>query len=133
MFLKIINMLLDKQDEVIYYDPCESPEELMVMDGVMGLQEGKQLEVGVLSRQCQQLESKRGSICARRARLRNRKVGAPGRPSCLIKNSPYQCRRHRRPRFYPWVRKIPWRREWLATHSSILAWRNPWTEESGGL
>lgn len=69
MFLKIINMLLDKQDEVIYYDPCESPEELMVMDGVMGLQEGKQLEVGVLSRQCQQLESKRGSICARRARL----------------------------------------------------------------
>ena len=83
MFLKIINMLLDKQDEVIYYDPCESPEELTVMDGVMGLQEGKQLEVGVLSRQCQQLESKRGSICARRARLRNRKVGVPGRPSCL--------------------------------------------------
>ena len=76
-------MLLDKQDEVIYYDPCESPEELMVMDGVMGLQEGKQLEVGLLSRQCQQLESKRGSICARRACLRNRKVGAPGQPSCL--------------------------------------------------
>ena len=21
----------------------------------------------------------------------------------------------------------------MATHSSILAWRNPWTEESGGL
>ena len=30
----------------------------------------------------------------------------------------------------PWVRKIPWRR---ATHSSILAWRIPWTEEPGGL
>ena len=26
------------------------------------------------------------------------------------------------PRFYPWVGKIPWRREW-STHSSILAWR----------
>ena len=21
----------------------------------------------------------------------------------------------------------------MATHSSIIAWRNPWTEESGGL
>ena len=30
-----------------------------------------------------------------------------------------------------WVEKIPWRREWLATHSSILAWRIPWTEEPG--
>ncbi|KAM7230866.1 hypothetical protein CapIbe_018356 [Capra ibex] len=69
----IKRLIKDKQDEVIYYDPCESPEELTVVDGVMGLQEGKQLEVGVLSRQCQQLESKRGSICARRARLRNRK------------------------------------------------------------
>ena len=27
---------------------------------------------------------------------------------------------------------IPWRREWAA-HSSILAWRIPWTEECGGL
>ena len=28
--------------------------------------------------------------------------------------------------------KISWRREWL-THSGILAWRIPWTEEPGGL
>ena len=28
------------------------------------------------------------------------------------------------------VGKIPWRR---ATHSSILAWRIPWTGEPGGL
>ena len=33
----------------------------------------------------------------------------------------------------PWVRKIPWRRAWQPTHSSILAWRIPWTEELGGL
>ena len=32
--------------------------------------------------------------------------------------------------FDPWVRTIPWRR---ATHSSILAWRIPWIEDSGGL
>ena len=32
--------------------------------------------------------------------------------------------------FDPWVGKIPWLRKW---HSSILAWRSPWTEEPGGL
>ena len=39
-----------------------------------------------------------------------------------------------RPRFDPWVGKIPWRREWLPIpFSSILAWRIPWTEKPGGL
>ena len=32
----------------------------------------------------------------------------------------------------PWVRKVP-RRSKIATHSSILAWTIPWTEEPGGL
>ena len=32
----------------------------------------------------------------------------------------------------PWVGKIPWRRA-MATHSSFLAWRIPWTEELDGL
>ena len=35
-----------------------------------------------------------------------------------------------RPGFDPWVGKIPWRRE-MATHSSTLAWKIPWMEESG--
>ena len=39
-----------------------------------------------------------------------------------------QCRR---PRFDPRLGKIPEKR--MATHSSILAWRIPWTEEPGGL
>ena len=34
--------------------------------------------------------------------------------------------------FDPWVGKIPLE-ESMATHSSILAWRIPWTEESGRL
>ena len=34
--------------------------------------------------------------------------------------------------FDPWVGKIPLRRK-RTTHSSILAWEIPWTEESGGL
>ena len=33
----------------------------------------------------------------------------------------------------PWIRKIPWRRAWQPTHSSILAWRIPRTEEFGRL
>ena len=35
-----------------------------------------------------------------------------------------------------WVRSLSWEdplEEGLATHSSSLAWRIPWTEESGGL
>ena len=42
-----------------------------------------------------------------------------------------QCSRHRRR-----VRSLGWEdllEEGMATHSSILAWRVPWTEEPGGL
>ena len=34
--------------------------------------------------------------------------------------------------FYPWIGKIPLEKE-MATHSSIPAWRIPWTEEPGRL
>ena len=37
----------------------------------------------------------------------------------------------RRPRFDPWFGKIPLEKG-MAAHSSILAWRIPWTEEPGG-
>ena len=51
--------------------------------------------------------------------------GASGKePSC-------QCKRPKRCGFNPWVGKIPWRRERQPT--PILAWRIPWTEESGRL
>ena len=48
------------------------------------------------------------------------------------KESTCQCRRQRRPGFHPWVGKIPTEKE-MATQSSVLAWRIPWTEEPGGL
>ena len=35
-----------------------------------------------------------------------------------------------------WVRSLGWEdllEEGMATHSSILAWKIPWTEEAGGL
>ena len=43
-----------------------------------------------------------------------------------------QCRRHKKHGFDPWVGKAPLE-ESLATCSSILAWRIPWTKEPGGL
>ena len=42
------------------------------------------------------------------------------------------CRRHKTCRFDPWIRKIPWRREWQPT-PVFLPGESPWTEEPGGL
>jgi len=40
-------------------------------------------------------------------------MGFPGGAS--VKESARRCRRHKRCEFNPWVRKIPWRREWKPT------------------
>jgi len=45
------------------------------------------------------------------------------------KETACHCRRHR---FDPWIRKLPWRREWHS-YSSILAWEIPRTGKPGGL
>ena len=37
-----------------------------------------------------------------------------------------------RPRFGPWIGKIPWRRAWQHT-PIFLPGESPWTEEPGGL
>ena len=49
----------------------------------------------------------------------------------LLKRICPQCRRHRRHGFDSRVQEDPLQKE-MATHSSSLAWRIPWTEESGG-
>ena len=57
-------------------------------------------------------------------------IVAEGLPWWLSGNEPAcQCRRHRR-QFLGW--EDPLGKE-MATHSSILAWGLPWTEEPGGL
>ena len=43
----------------------------------------------------------------------------------------WQCRRHKRCRFDPWVGKIPWRREWQPT--PVFLGIILWTENPGGL
>ena len=52
--------------------------------------------------------------------------GAGGKePTC-------QFRSLKRREFNPWIGKIPLEDN-VATHSSILVWRIPWTDSSGGL
>ena len=48
--------------------------------------------------------------------------------SSVVKNH-LPVRRHKRHGFNPWVWEDPLEEE-MATHSSILAWKVPWTEES---
>ena len=51
--------------------------------------------------------------------------GFPG--GSVVKNPPVT--------WETWVRSLGWEdplEEGMATHSSILAWRIPWTEEPGG-
>ena len=47
----------------------------------------------------------------------NRERGFPGGASG--KEPGCQCRRHKRHRFHPWVRKLPWRRAWQSTPVSL--------------
>ena len=63
----------------------------------------------------------------------NTKTGQLGPPKCLSgKESACQCRRCKRRRLDPWVRKIPWRRKWQPA-PVYLAWKILWTEEHGEL
>lgn len=59
----------------MYYDVCEDLEELQSMVHT-GIQQADSPAVSQLKRRLQTLETKRGSICARRAYLRNKKVWA---------------------------------------------------------
>uniref|UniRef100_A0A8D0L758 WASP homolog associated with actin, golgi membranes and microtubules n=1 Tax=Sphenodon punctatus TaxID=8508 RepID=A0A8D0L758_SPHPU len=61
------------QDEVVYYDTCENPEELEGAEEALGQRCAFSPEVAKLRRRTRQLEAKRGTICARRAYLRNKK------------------------------------------------------------
>ena len=58
------------------------------------------------------------------------------------RESACQCRRHRRPGFDPWVRKIPWRRKWWPTpvflpgesHGQrILEDYSPWSHKNSDM
>ncbi|XP_053221089.1 WASP homolog-associated protein with actin, membranes and microtubules [Podarcis raffonei] len=61
------------QDEVVYYDTCENPDELEATEQVLEETRVPSSEIAQLRQKTQQLETKRGIICSRRAYLRNKK------------------------------------------------------------
>ncbi|XP_031668711.1 WASP homolog-associated protein with actin, membranes and microtubules isoform X1 [Oncorhynchus kisutch] len=61
------------KEEVVYYDVCEDPEELQSLSQTAAPLDPTHSPVNNLGRCLQQLEAKRGNICARRAYLRNKK------------------------------------------------------------
>ncbi|NWU08714.1 WHAMM protein, partial [Cephalopterus ornatus] len=69
----IKRQIKEKQDEVVYYDTCENPEELKVIEQTMGQHYANMSEMTMLRQKTKQLETKRGTVCARRAYLRNKK------------------------------------------------------------
>ena len=54
---------------------------------------------------------------------------------CSHKESICQWERHRRFKFNPWIRKIPWRRKYplMTVIFFFFFWKIPWTEEHVGL
>ena len=74
------------------------------------------------------LNLKRGTMTYHLAKV----IGHCGLPAWLSgKESTSQCRRWKKREFDPWAGKIALEKE-MATHSSILTRRIPWTEEPGG-
>ncbi|NXF02235.1 WHAMM protein, partial [Smithornis capensis] len=69
----IKRQIKEKQDEVVYYDTCENPEELKVIEQTMGQHYANLSQMTMLRQKTKQLETKRGTVCARRAYLRNKK------------------------------------------------------------
>ena len=58
-------------------------------------------------------------------------LGGASQVVLVVKEPAYPCRRHKRCRFDPWVRKIL--SKGMATNSNLLTWRILWREEPGGL
>ena len=69
------------------------------------------------------------SVAKSQTRLKRLSTHAGGTSG---KESSCQSKRRERHGFDPWVGKIPLE-EGVATHSRILPWRIPWTEEPSGL
>ena len=59
-------------------------------------------------------------------------VPSPSQVALVVKNRPANAGDIRDLGSDPWVGKIPLEKE-MATHSSFLAWRVPWTEEPSRL
>ena len=59
------------------------------------------------------IESSDNGMLSLKIKLYSGAMGFPG--SISGKESAFQCRRHKRHGFDPWVKKIPWSRKWRPT------------------
>eukprot|EP00061_Rhincodon_typus_P014979 g42390.t1 len=69
----IRRQIKEKEEEVVYYDTCEDPEQLQANDNLGLTHDTRSVEIKKMWRQVHQLETKRGRICARRSYLRNKR------------------------------------------------------------
>ncbi|KAJ6662761.1 hypothetical protein lerEdw1_010965 [Lerista edwardsae] len=83
------------QDEVVYYDTCENPDEFEAAEQTPGLAHIPSSEMLQLRQRTQQLETKRGIICSRRAYLRNKKVNGPDHSGVRLAQCRAVCARAR--------------------------------------
>ncbi|XP_051896129.1 WASP homolog-associated protein with actin, membranes and microtubules [Pristis pectinata] len=63
----------EKEEEVVYYDACEDPEQLQANEGMGLLHDSRSVDVNKLLHKAHQLETKRGAIGSRRSYLRNKR------------------------------------------------------------
>ncbi|XP_072133989.1 WASP homolog-associated protein with actin, membranes and microtubules [Mobula birostris] len=63
----------EKEEEVIYYDACEDPEQLQANEGMGLVHDSRSVDLNKLMRKAHQLETKRGAIGSRRSYLRNKR------------------------------------------------------------
>ncbi|XP_038669243.1 WASP homolog-associated protein with actin, membranes and microtubules [Scyliorhinus canicula] len=69
----IRRQIKEKEEEVIYYDTCEDPQQLQTTDEQGLIHDTRSVDMKKLWRKAQQLETKRGRIGARRSYLRNKR------------------------------------------------------------
>ncbi|XP_078283308.1 WASP homolog-associated protein with actin, membranes and microtubules [Rhinoraja longicauda] len=63
----------EKEEEVVYYDACEDPEQLQANEGMGLVHDSRSVDIKMLLHKVHQLENKRGAICSRRSYLRNKR------------------------------------------------------------
>lgn len=72
--MRALFVILEKEEEVVYYDACEDPEQLRANEGMGLVHDSRSVDIKMLLHKVHQLENKRGAICSRRSYLRNKRV-----------------------------------------------------------
>lgn len=65
----------EKRDEVVYYDTYESMEAMLEKEEMAASMHLQREELQKLQQKARQLEARRGRVSAKKAYLRNKKVG----------------------------------------------------------